>query len=142
MSDPLDGRQQDVSALQQAAAVSTSSRAAAHLEAYEARISGNFEIPVHIGKLVAQWDSPEFVHATQASQMREDDYVVGLVHNGEAVAFPMWVADNYHIVNCVISGTPVVYVTCERCQSGSAFHSVVNDKPVKFSALGSVQATN
>ena len=123
------------------AAVNAVTGAAAHLENYQPGISANFEIPLHVGKLVAQWDSPEFASAADALGMRGDDYVVGLVHHGIAAAFPMWVADNYHIINCVIAGSPVVYVTCERCQSGSAFHSVVNGRPVKFSAMGMYNAS-
>lgn len=136
-----DEQQENSPISNQTETVLTSSRAAANLEVYRPRITGNFEIPAHVGKLVAQWDSPEFISRDNASGMREDDYVVGLVLNGIAVAFPMWVADNYHIVNCVIGGVPVVYVTCERCQSGSAFHSVVNGKPVKFSAMGMYNAS-
>ena len=121
--------------------VPTGSRAAGHLEAYRPRISQNFELPIHIGKLVAQWDTPEFVPVPSASHMRREDYVVGLMYKGIAVAFPMWVADNYHIINCVIAGDPVVFVTCERCQSGSAFLSIVSGKAVKFSALGMYNAS-
>ncbi len=121
--------------------IKTGLRAAGHLEAYRGRISQNFELPIHIGRLVAQWDEPEFVPAPNASRMRDHDYVVGLVHKGVAVAFPMWVADNYHVINCMIAGDPVVYTTCERCQSGSAFLSLLDGKPVKFSALGMYNAS-
>ena len=141
MSHPPDEQQNTSPISNQAASVLTGSRAAEHLETYQPQISENFEIPAHVGKLVAQCDKPEFVSESSDSSMREDDYVVGLELNGMAVAFPMWVADNYHIINCVIAGTPVVYVTCERCQSGSAFHSVVNGKSVKFSAMGMYNAS-
>ncbi len=141
MSHPPHDQQESPPLLQNTDKVLIDSKAAGHLETYQARISGNFEIPAHVGKHVAQWDTPKFISASLASGMREDDYVVGLLIDNLPVAFPMWVADNYHIINCVIAGIPVVYVTCERCQSGSAFHSVVNGKPVKFSAMGMYNAS-
>lgn len=141
MSHTSDEQQGSFKSWNHTESVQLSSRAAANLEPYQPRISGNFEIPAHVGKLVAQCDKPEFISREDASSMRDDDYVVGLVLNETAVAFPMWVADNYHIINCVIAGVPVVYVTCERCQSGSAFHSIVNGKSVKFSALGMYNAS-
>lgn len=115
--------------------------AAGHLEGYDAGISANFELALHIGKLVAQCDAPEFSRASAASLMRPGDYVVGIVVGDEAVAFPMWVADNYHVINCEIAGQPIVYVTCERCQSGSAFLPVVQGRAVQFSAMGMYNAS-
>ena len=108
----------------------------ARLAPHVPSISGNFEIPMHVGKLIAAWDRPKFVAAESAIHMRDDDYVVGLVHNGVARAYPMWVTDNYHMINDKIGGDPVLYATCERCQSGSAFLAEVQGQPAKFSALG------
>ncbi len=110
--------------------------AAAQLAPYEPDISANFEIPIHIGKLIASWDQPAFVVADKADHMREADYVVGIVHKGEARAYPLWITDNYHMINDKLAGDPVLFSTCERCQSGSAFISKVDGQAVKFSAMG------
>ncbi len=56
--------------------------ASARLAPYESGISGNFEMPIHIGKLIACWDKPQFVAPSDACHMREDDYVVGVEHKG------------------------------------------------------------
>lgn len=116
-------------------------KAAARLAPYEAKISGNFEIPMHVGKLIACWDRPQFVQATDATHMRDDDYVVGLVYKGHARAYPLWVTDNYHMINDRIAGDAILFSTCERCQSGSAFISKINDEEVKFSAMGMYNAS-
>lgn len=111
------------------------------LAPYEKRISDNFEIPIHIGKLIAAWDRPKFVGAAQATQMRDDDYVVGLEYQGKFRAYPLWITDNYHMINDKIAGVPILFSTCERCQSGSAFVSKLNGEAVKFSAMGMYNAS-
>ena len=115
--------------------------AASHLEPYRPRDAEAFELPRHFGRMISAWDRPEFVPADSADHMRDDDYVVGLVHRGVARAYPLWITDNYHVVNDRIGGDPVVFTTCERCQSGSAFLSVLGGERVKFSGIGMYNAS-
>ncbi|MDJ0901720.1 MAG: DUF3179 domain-containing (seleno)protein [Xenococcus sp. MO_188.B8] len=117
------------------------SKAASHLEPYLPEIAKNFELPRQIGSLIAAWDRPELVPANQASHMRDGEYVVGLVYQGVARAYPLWIADYYHIINDAIAGESVLFVTCERCQSGSAFVSILDGKPLKFSGCGLYNAS-
>ena len=116
--------------------LSCSAIAAKRLAPYEKAISNNFEMPLHVGKLIACWDRPEFVSAASANHMRDDDYVVGLTYKGHARAYPLWVTDNYHMINDCLADDPILFATCERCQSGSAFLAIVDGQPAKFSALG------
>jgi len=118
-----------------------SDAAAGRLAPYEPKIAGNFELPRHVGKLIAFWDHPKFVDAYEASHMRTDDYVVGLEYKGIYRAYPLWITDNYHIINDTIAGDAVLFSTCERCQSGSAFISQIEGQDVKFSALGMYNAS-
>ncbi|MHC4520026.1 MAG: DUF3179 domain-containing (seleno)protein, partial [Planctomycetota bacterium] len=122
-------------------ALACGSKAADRLAPYEERISRNFEIPLHIGKLIAAWDRPEFGAAADASHMRDDDYVVGLEYKGHFRAYPLWITDNYHIINDRIAGDPVLFSTCERCQSGSAFVSKLAGQVARFSAMGMYNAS-
>ncbi|MCF7975867.1 MAG: DUF3179 domain-containing protein [Phycisphaerae bacterium] len=115
--------------------------AAARLAPFEPGISSNFEMPIHIGKLIACWDRPQFVTPKDATHMRTDDYVVGVEHAGQFRAYPLWITDNYHMINDRMGGDPVLFSTCERCQSGSAFVSKIDGKPVKFSAMGMYNAS-
>lgn len=115
--------------------------AAGRLADYERRIAANFEIPLHIGKLIASWDRPEFVAAAKETHMRNDDYVVGIEYKGHFRAYPLWITDNYHMINDQIDGEPILFSTCERCQSGSAFISKVGGEAAKFSAMGMYNAS-
>ena len=73
--------------------------------------------------------------------MRGDDYVVGLVVEGKARAYPLWITDNYHVINDVLHGVPIVFTTCERCQSGAAYWAERNGQRVKFAACGMSNAS-
>ncbi|NEO93192.1 MAG: DUF3179 domain-containing protein [Moorea sp. SIO3G5] len=121
--------------------ITCGSDAASHLEPYLPQISQNFELPRHIASLIASWDCPEFVGAKEANHMRNDDYVVGLVYKGVARAYPLWITDYYHIINDKIAGEPLLFATCERCQSGSAFLSTLEAKPTKFAGCGMYNAS-
>ncbi|MHC5139444.1 MAG: DUF3179 domain-containing (seleno)protein [Planctomycetota bacterium] len=115
--------------------------AAGRLAPYEPKISGNFELPMHVGKLIAYWDRSKFVTVDKAIHMRPDDYVVGVEYKGVYRAYPLWITDNYHMINDTIAGDAVLFSTCERCQSGSAFISQIDGKNVKFSAMGMYNAS-
>ncbi len=54
-------------------------------------------------------DHPKFVSANEGRHMLDGDHVVGVVHNGEAKAYPMFILDMYHHMNDVVGGEPVVY---------------------------------
>jgi len=123
------------------AEITCGAEAARHLEPYTARDAETFELARHFGRMISAWDSAEFVPAAGASHMRDDDYVVGLVFYGVARAYPLWITDNYHVINDRIVGHPVLFTTCERCQSGSAFLSMVDGQRVKFNGVGMYNAS-
>lgn len=74
-----------------------------------------------LGEAISGWDDPEMVPAADASHMRDDDYVIGLVFRDRPRAYPIWIVDNYHVVNDRLDGEQFAVISCERCQSGSAF---------------------
>jgi hypothetical protein len=115
--------------------------AASRLAAYEPKIAANFELPLHVGRLIASWDRPKFIAAADANHMRDDDYVVGIEYKGYFRAYPLWITDNYHMINDNIAGDPILFSTCERCQSGSAFLSKIAGQAVKFRAMGMYNAS-
>jgi hypothetical protein len=45
------------------------------------------------------------------------------------------------MINDDIAGDPILFSTCERCQSGSAFLSRIDGQAVKFSAMGMYNAS-
>jgi hypothetical protein len=78
-------------------------------------------MPKRLGEAISGWDGAPMAPAAEAAHMREDDHVIGVVVQGRPRAYPLWVVDNYHVVNERVGDTRYVVVSCERCQSGSAF---------------------
>lgn len=120
--------------------IASGERSAQRLERFDPRISANFEICRCVGKLIAAWDRPEVVAAAVARHMRADDYVVGMEYKGRYRAYPIWITDNYHMINDELEGEPILFSTCERCQSGSAFIAKLDGKTARFSAQGMYNA--
>ncbi len=52
-------------------------------------------------------DEPRFVHAAEATFMRDDEPVVGVVAGGVAKAYSTWHLDQHEIVNDTVAGKPV-----------------------------------
>ncbi len=52
-------------------------------------------------------DEPQFVQATKATFMRDDEPVVGIVRNGVAKAYSTWHLDRHEIVNDDVGGKAV-----------------------------------
>ena len=51
---------------------------------------------------------PEYVSGGQADQqMQDNEPVMGLVMNGQAMAYSLWQLDAHEIVNDVVSGVPI-----------------------------------
>jgi hypothetical protein len=110
--------------------------AAGRLQPWSAAVARPFELPLRFGCAIASWNRPEFVPADEADHVRDDDYVVGLVHRGVARAYPLWIADYYHVINDRIADDPIIFTTCERCQSGAAFVSRLDGQAARFDGVG------
>lgn len=52
-------------------------------------------------------DEPQFVPASEARFMRDDEPVVGVVAGGVAKAYSTWHLDHHEIVNDTLAGKPV-----------------------------------
>jgi hypothetical protein len=99
-------------------------------------------------------NNPQTVSAANASHMRPDDLVVGLVVGGQARAYPWWVMVHYHVVNDTIevendseaastghvhnphgvsssvsAYVPLLLTLCEACSGVSAFIPSVTERP-------------
>ena len=61
---------------------------------------------VGVGARFTVLDDPPFVAAAEATWLRPEDVVLGVVRNGEAVAFPVMQMAYHHIANVHISGRP------------------------------------
>ncbi|RMF22157.1 MAG: DUF3179 domain-containing protein, partial [Deltaproteobacteria bacterium] len=52
-------------------------------------------------------DEPKFVEAAEATFLRPDEQVVGVVESGEAKAYPLRILNWHEIVNDVVGSRPV-----------------------------------
>ena len=52
-------------------------------------------------------DEPRFVRASEATFMRDDEPVVGVVAGGVTKAYSTWHLDHHEIVNDTLAGKPV-----------------------------------
>jgi hypothetical protein len=117
---------------------------AAPVEPFDKDAYNRFQLPEKVGAVITSWDDPEMVPVSEASHMRPDDYVVGLVFRGRPRAYPLWVVDHYHVLNDRVDGERFVLVSCDRCQSGAAFLSEIPgraDREPLFRAVGFMNAT-
>ena len=53
-------------------------------------------------------DDPDFVSATEVTYLDADEYVLGIVMNGEARAYPVRMAAYHHIINDSVGGDPLL----------------------------------
>jgi hypothetical protein len=81
-------------------------------------------------------DSPPMVSAHEATFLREDDEVFGVVVSGQARAYPVRALCYHHVINDHIEDTPVVVMYCVICSSGMSFDPVVNDQQLTFGFHG------
>ena len=72
---------------------------------------------------------PAFVSAgsAQASYLREDHIVMGVVLNGEAKAYPQNIGWWHEIVNDVVGGTPIIVSFCPLTGTGMVFDATGDD---------------
>lgn len=81
-------------------------------------------------------DKPRFISAGDASELKPDDVVMGLEHNGKAKAYPIAIMNWHEIVNDSFVDSPVVVTFCPLCGSGMAFSANVGGLEMKFGVSG------
>ncbi len=114
-----------------------------HLPGFSRRAYDRFKLPRRFAATISGLDDPRAVPAPNAAHMRADDYVIGIELGDHRRAYPLWIIDNYHVVNDDLGGRRVAVMSCERCQSGAAFvaESEGDDRPLVFRAGGVYNAT-
>ncbi|MFQ5780770.1 MAG: DUF3179 domain-containing protein [Nitrospiria bacterium] len=79
---------------------------------------------------------PKFVKANEAHFLKDEDRLLGLVHNGEAKAYPINILNWHEIVNDTIGGKPVFITYCPLCGTGMAFDPIFQGKRYTFGVSG------
>lgn len=84
-------------------------------------------------------DEPQFAPIADISFIEDDDEpVLSVEVNGEAVAFPLQILIVHEIVNTEIGGTPVTVTYCPLCNSALTFDRQVGARLLDFGVSGSL----
>lgn len=81
-------------------------------------------------------DQPRFVAAARADFLEPSDAVLGIMHRGDARAYPIRIMNWHEVVNDRIGGQPVAITYCPLCGSGVAFVAEQGDTVLNFGVSG------
>ena len=81
-------------------------------------------------------DKPIFEKAAEATWLKAEDNVLGLVVNGIARAYPIRIMNWHEVVNDVIGDQPIVITFCPLCGSGIAFDAKIDGQAHSFGVSG------
>jgi len=87
-------------------------------------------------------DNPQFVEASDANFVSDDDIVIGLEINGETKAYPLSILVWHEIVNDNVGGIPVAVTYCPLCFTNQVFERTINGQQVEFGTSGKLYNSN
>ena len=87
-------------------------------------------------------DNPQFVKASEAEFVSDNDVVIGLEINGETKAYPLSILVWHEIVNDEVGGTPVAVTYCPLCYTNQVFEGTINGQEVEFGTSGKLYNSN
>lgn len=70
------------------------------------------------------------------------DRVIGVVFNGEARAYPVWVLTPHEVCNDTLGGRPIAVTYNPLCDAAAVFDRRVDDQELQFAASGIVYNSN
>lgn len=82
-------------------------------------------------------DSPKMVKASEADFLGDDEYILGVVVNGESRAYPTRFAWWHHAINdTTSSGMPIAITYCSVCNTGICYDRTIEGKPIFLDFYG------
>jgi hypothetical protein len=81
----------------------------------------------HTRPWILPLNNPSVVPTAEASHMRPDDLVFGIIAEGRARAYPQWIITNYHLANDTVGGLPLYLAHCEICSGAAAFATGIEE---------------
>jgi len=81
-------------------------------------------------------DRPRFVDAAQATFLKPEDMVLGLVRQGIARAYPLRILNWHEVVNDQLGQEPITITYCPLCGTGVAFDRRVKGRLLNFGVSG------
>ena len=87
-------------------------------------------------------DKPDFVTASEANFISDDDLVIGLIINGETKAYPLFILVWHEIVNDIVGDVPVAVTYCPLCFTNQVFERTINGEITEFGTSGKLYNSN
>ncbi|MCP4995097.1 MAG: DUF3179 domain-containing protein [Gammaproteobacteria bacterium] len=81
-------------------------------------------------------DNPSFEKGGMTKELKPEEQVLGLVHNGVARAYPVAIMNWHEIVNDRFGREPVVITFCPLCGSGVAYRAELSGEVLEFGVSG------
>ena len=87
-------------------------------------------------------DKPNFVAASEANFVSDNDIVIGLQINGETKAYPLFILVWHEIVNDIVGDVPVAVTYCPLCFTNQVFERTINGQVTEFGTSGKLYNSN
>ncbi|MEZ4847939.1 MAG: DUF3179 domain-containing protein, partial [Bacteroidia bacterium] len=91
---------------------------------------------------IASIDRPRFALAEKEKFMKEDDRVIGIVRNGIARAYPVFILERHEVVNDRLEEENILITYCPLCGSGMAFLKDNSHAKTTFGVSGLLYNSN
>jgi len=91
---------------------------------------------------IPELNDPPRVPAAEADWMVDDEIVLGVVANGQAVAYPLRILARHELANDTIAGDRLAVVYCTLCRSALIFERDVNGQTLDFLTSGLLLNSN
>lgn len=91
---------------------------------------------------IPELNDPARVPAAQADWMVDDEIVLGVIANGQAVAYPLRILARHELANDTIGGEDLALVYCTLCRSALVFERNVAGERLDFQTSGLLLNSN
>lgn len=91
---------------------------------------------------IPELNDPARVPAADADWMVDDEVVLGVVVDDEAVAYPLRILARHELANDTIGGDPLAIVYCTLCRSAIVYEREIEGQVVQFLTSGLLSNSN
>lgn len=91
---------------------------------------------------IPELNDPERVPAAEADWMVDDEVVLGVIANGEAVAYPLRIIARHELANDTVGGDELAIVYCTLCRSAIVYERTIDGQVVQFLTSGLLSNSN
>jgi len=91
---------------------------------------------------IPELNDPDRVPAAAATWMVDDEIVLGVTVNGEAVAYPLRILAHHELANDTIGGDDLALVYCTLCRTALVYERVIDGQRLDFLTSGLLVNSN